>query len=71
MMATARAYAETLGAAEEPALLAESLDEESAADNELTSIAILLESQYYDEPEDPPCCERKSGAKSRERLRAY
>jgi len=49
---TARAYAETLGEAEAPALLAESLDEEAAADDELTSIAILLHSQYYDERDE-------------------
>lgn len=59
---TARAYAETLGKAEAPALLAESLDEEAAADDELTSIAILLQSQYYDEPDEVPAGEWKKPA---------
>ncbi len=42
---TARAYAERLGEEEDAILLAETLEEESTADDELSSIAIMLQSQ--------------------------
>jgi len=42
---TARAYAEKLGEEADAALLAETLEEESSADDELTSIATMLQSQ--------------------------
>ncbi|HWB05239.1 MAG TPA: DUF892 family protein [Verrucomicrobiales bacterium] len=42
---TARAYAESLGEEEDAALLAETLEEESSANDELTGIATMLQSQ--------------------------
>lgn len=47
----ARTYAERLGEEEDAELLTETLEEESAADDELTSVATILLSQY--EVEDP------------------
>ncbi len=48
----ARAYADTLGYDEDAALLSETLDEESAADTALTTIATLLQSQCETDSED-------------------
>ncbi|HEX2750432.1 MAG TPA: DUF892 family protein, partial [Verrucomicrobiales bacterium] len=42
---TARGYAESLGEEEDVALLAETLEEEAAANDELNSIATMLQSQ--------------------------
>jgi ferritin-like metal-binding protein YciE len=42
---TARAYAERLGEEDDAMLLAETLEEESTTDDELTSIATMLQSQ--------------------------
>ncbi len=46
---TARAYAESLGEDEDAALLATTLEEERSANDELTSIATMLQSQCKDE----------------------
>lgn len=51
---TARACAEKLGGEEDAALLAETLEEESSADDELSGIATMLQSQCNVGSDDSP-----------------
>lgn len=51
---TARAYAVKLSEEEDVSLLAETLEEESAADDELTGIATMLQSQCHAASEEDP-----------------
>jgi ferritin-like metal-binding protein YciE len=60
---TARAYAERLGEEEDAALLAATLEEEGSADDELTGIATMLQSQCKEddgESEDDESSRSKS-----------
>jgi ferritin-like metal-binding protein YciE len=60
---TARAYAERLGEEEDAALLAATLEEEGSADDELTGIAAMLQSQCgedHGESEDDESSRPKS-----------
>jgi ferritin-like metal-binding protein YciE len=60
----ARTFAERLGEEEDAELLTETLEEESAADDELTSVATILLSQYNVEDSDNEDTEGEGNAAS-------